>query len=163
MPRRKKWKQVKNDFVDFNTDEVTNTILASEKWWTKADEFAKEDAPETIKTQEVQKSKTWNEKCGWCKKKKKDCDCWRNPVIDEDVLRLLYMAFCMNYTDEQACLYSWISPATLYRYQDKNPQFRERKAMLKNSTKMYAKANIFKKYDSNIYRLKKTAISNLKK
>ena len=62
--------------------------------------------------------------------------------MDKDVLSKLEDAFCYAYTDEEACLYAGISPATLYRYQDANPDFRERKALLKLTPNLKFKKTI---------------------
>lgn len=62
----------------------------------------------------------------------------RPPVIDKDVLNKLETSYSMGCTDSEACLFANISKQTLYNYQDKHPEFVERKAMLKQ--KMIFKA-----------------------
>ena len=47
----------------------------------------------------------------------------------------------MSFTDEEACLYADIHPATLYRYIERNPKFGERKEILKKSPSLQAKKN----------------------
>lgn len=63
----------------------------------------------------------------------------RPTVITKDSLSKLEEWFIYGYTDEQACLYAEISPATLYRYIEENKGFWERKELLKDQTKMRAK------------------------
>lgn len=53
-------------------------------------------------------------------------------------------AFCNDMTDEEACLHAGIDKSTLYRYQEKNEDFRDRKELLKNSLALHAKNNIAK-------------------
>lgn len=62
----------------------------------------------------------------------------RPPVIDKDVLNKLETSYSMGCTDSEACLFANISKQTLYNYQDKHPEFVERKEMLKK--KMIFKA-----------------------
>lgn len=58
--------------------------------------------------------------------------------VDADTLNKLEGAFSMDCTDGEACILAGISPATLYNYQKENPDFLERKRLLKNT--MIAKA-----------------------
>ena len=58
--------------------------------------------------------------------------------VDSETLNKLEGAFSMDCTDEEACILANISPATLYNYQKANPDFLERKRLLKNT--MIAKA-----------------------
>ena len=74
----------------------------------------------------------------------------RPDKIDEKVLSKLEEGFSMGLTDVECCLYADIASATLYRYIEKNPKFRERKEELKNNLKMVAKTNLdksIKKWD----------------
>ena len=66
---------------------------------------------------------------------------WRPTVIDESVLAKLEFAFAHSFTDDEASLYADISPATLYRYIEANPEFWERKEALKTSPNIKAKLN----------------------
>jgi hypothetical protein len=68
----------------------------------------------------------------------------RPPAIDDFVLSQLTNAFMNGATDAQACLYAGISPATLYRYEELHPEFRERKHLLKDNLVLRAKMNIGK-------------------
>lgn len=55
-----------------------------------------------------------------------------------DTVNKLEQAFSMGCSDLEACLFADISKQTLYNYQDKHPEFVDRKAMLKQ--KMIFKA-----------------------
>ena len=68
----------------------------------------------------------------------------RKEIIDKDILAKLESGFANALTDEECCLYSWISPATLYRYIEKNPRFWERKELLKRKPNIKAKMNKIK-------------------
>ena len=46
------------------------------------------------------------------------------------------------FTDEMACLYVGISTTTLYRYCEENPEFRERKELLKRSPDLQAQKTL---------------------
>lgn len=66
----------------------------------------------------------------------------RPPIIDKDVLSKLEDAFMYAYTDKEACLFAGISPATLYRYEELHPEFRERKQLLKLTPNLRFKKTI---------------------
>jgi len=74
------------------------------------------------------------------RKKKKNLR-WRPKKIDDDVLAKLEQWFLYSMTHEEACLYAKISPATLYRYLEVHPDFRERIELLRKNTSMRAKIN----------------------
>ena len=59
--------------------------------------------------------------------------------INQTVLQKLEQAFAYSYSDDEACLYAGIVPATLYTYQKRNPKFKERKEALKKSPNLVAK------------------------
>lgn len=63
----------------------------------------------------------------------------RPTVITEQVLRKLKLAFCMDYTDEEACFFAGISNTALYEYQKISPEFTEQKAVLRRSLAMKSK------------------------
>lgn len=71
----------------------------------------------------------------------------RPTVMTEDVLGKLEYAFSHGLTDNQACLYANISPATLYKFQLENPEYVERKNALKDNVTMRAKLNVAKKIE----------------
>ena len=57
----------------------------------------------------------------------------RPTVMTELAVAKLEEAFLLGCTDEEACFYADISTTTLYRYQQDNPDFWERKGLLKES------------------------------
>lgn len=57
----------------------------------------------------------------------------RKTVMTPEVIAKLEEAFAWGCSDTEACLWADIAPATLYQYQVKNPEFTERKAMLKET------------------------------
>ena len=73
----------------------------------------------------------------------------RPPIMTELVVQKLEDAFSNWATDDEACFLAWISTSTLYNYQWENPEFLEKKEVLKNMIKYHAKANIAKAIRSN--------------
>jgi hypothetical protein len=67
----------------------------------------------------------------------------RPPAIDEIVLAKLEEGFVRGLSDREACLYAGIHPATLYRFCEDHPDFRDRKELLKDRPKVLAKLNIY--------------------
>ena len=76
---------------------------------------------------------------------------WRPTVIDDIILAKLEFGFSHSFTDEEACLYADIHPATLYRYCEANPEFSERKEILKKQPNIKAKFNWIKKMEEDDY------------
>lgn len=68
----------------------------------------------------------------------------RPTVMTDAVLSKLETAFALGFTDEQACVLADIAPSTLYDYQKANPQFSERKKLLKGKIEMQAQYNLAK-------------------
>ena len=66
----------------------------------------------------------------------------RPPVINKDVLNKLETSYSMGCTDSEACFFAIISKQTLYNYQDKHPEFVERKEMLKEKLILKARSVI---------------------
>lgn len=66
----------------------------------------------------------------------------RPTVMTDDVIEKLEEAFAWGCTDIEACLWADISPATLYNYQEKNPEFLERKDSLKETPIMKARKSV---------------------
>lgn len=64
--------------------------------------------------------------------------------MTDAVLSKLETAFALGFTDEQACVLADIAPSTLYDYQKANPQFSERKKLLKGKIEMQAQYNLAK-------------------
>lgn len=71
-------------------------------------------------------------------------DVGRPLAIDKTVLSKLEEAFLIGATDKEACLVANISMATLYRYCEENPEFRDRKEELKDTPKYAARKNVIK-------------------
>lgn len=57
----------------------------------------------------------------------------RPTIVTPEVIKELEKAFLLGCTDVEACLAADIAPATLYNYQDKHPEFLERKDQLKQN------------------------------
>lgn len=73
----------------------------------------------------------------------------RPTVVTQEVLRKLEEAFAMDCTDLEACLFADISKTTLYKYQDENPMFAERKAELKQTPFLIARRTIIGHLNDN--------------
>ena len=54
-------------------------------------------------------------------------------------VKKLEEAFLLGCTDEEACLFADISKQTLYNYQEKNPEFIDRKSVLKSNPFMMSR------------------------
>lgn len=78
------------------------------------------------------------------KEQKKD---GRPCAINNHVLRKLERVFAYGGTDAEAALYAGISESTLYDYCQKNPQFSERKKLLKTNPILKARKTIYKNLD----------------
>ena len=72
----------------------------------------------------------------------------RPSVMTKTVVHKLEEAFAFDSSDHQACFYAGISTSTLYNYQNKNPEFLERKELLKTSMGFKAKQVISKALDN---------------
>ena len=66
----------------------------------------------------------------------------RPKVTTPKIIEKLTHAFAIGATDEEACSYADISPATLYNYQIEHPEFLEEKDRLKLKPILKAKNNI---------------------
>ena len=62
--------------------------------------------------------------------------------ITKDVLTKLEDAFSNALPDTEACLYAGINPVTLYRYQERHPEFSKRKEALKLTPNIAARKTI---------------------
>lgn len=67
--------------------------------------------------------------------------------MTNEVLQKLEEAFSIGASDREACLMAEIAPATLYNYQESNPEFMERKTALKDMPKYKARKTI----DGNLH------------
>jgi len=72
----------------------------------------------------------------------------RPTVMTENTIRKLEEAFIKGLSDREACLYANIGTSTLYDYCNENPEFSERKELLKEQVKMRAKINIAEKINN---------------
>ena len=72
--------------------------------------------------------------------------------MTEGVLKKLEEAFALGCTDLEACIFANISHQTLYNYQDKNPEFIERKNQLKETPVLIARTTVNEgiKEDTNL-------------
>ena len=68
----------------------------------------------------------------------------RPTVMTEAVLHKLEEAFSLGCSDKEACVYANIAPSTLYLYQEKNPEFSERKQLLKEKIVLLARQTVAK-------------------
>jgi len=68
---------------------------------------------------------------------------------EKEVLQKLVQIFSIDGTDEEACVYADISPAALYAYQKKHPQFQEQKKALKNLPNLKARQELVKGLSGN--------------
>jgi len=59
-----------------------------------------------------------------------------------ETLKKLEQAFLLGCSDKEACLFSSISHQTLYNYQEKHPEFVERKALLKKNPVLQARKSL---------------------
>jgi len=88
--------------------------------------------------------------CGGCKLPKRPphkdfadkegyCTCGRTTVMTLEVIRKLENAFSYGFDDRTACFLAGIGTTSLYKYQEKNPKFAERKEELKKKPDIMAK------------------------
>ncbi len=68
----------------------------------------------------------------------------RPSTIDDIVIAKLEQAFMIGCTDLEACLYAGIKKDAFYRYIQKNPEFGDRKEVLKQSPFLQARKTIIK-------------------
>lgn len=68
----------------------------------------------------------------------------RPTLMTNETVKKLEDAFLYGATDLEACLEAGISKQTLYTYQEKNPEFVDRKELLKNQPRIKAKKVVMK-------------------
>jgi hypothetical protein len=73
----------------------------------------------------------------------------RPTKMTTDIVKKLEDAFCVGATDAMACFYAGISRQTLYNYQEKHPDFVDRKEALKKWMDMRALMNIRNRLESD--------------
>jgi hypothetical protein len=61
------------------------------------------------------------------------------PVVNDEILDKLETAFKAGATDKEACAFVEISPKALYNYQNRNPEYVQRKEVLKEYTSLRAR------------------------
>lgn len=69
----------------------------------------------------------------------------RPTKMTPETLQVLEKYFAQGFNDAEACLMADIGTSTLYRYMKNNPEYRERKRVLKRKPIMQAKINVNKK------------------
>ena len=67
----------------------------------------------------------------------------RPSIVTQEILDKLEYAYALGCTDEEACLHAGIYPSVLYRYQEKCPEFKEKKALLKRNPVLLAQSVLF--------------------
>ena len=72
----------------------------------------------------------------------------RPTIMTTETVNKLEEVFALGGTDEEACFYADISKQTLYSYQDKNPEFIDRKEALKQRPFLKARQTIVKNLDT---------------
>lgn len=68
----------------------------------------------------------------------------RPSVMTEVVIQKLEQAFAMGCTDLEACLYAEISKSTFYDYIKENPEFSDRKDILKEMPVLKARESVIR-------------------
>ena len=66
----------------------------------------------------------------------------RPTVMTSEVIKKLEIGFAKGLTDAECSDFAGISPATLYNYCNENPEFFEKKELLKHRPKINAKFNV---------------------
>lgn len=66
----------------------------------------------------------------------------RHSVMTPEIINKLEQAYSIDATDEEACIFAGIGMSTLYDYQNRNPDFVERKRLLKDKLVLKARTNI---------------------
>ena len=73
----------------------------------------------------------------------------RPTVVTAQALLKLEHAFGMGSSDEEACFYADISPRTLYSYQKDNPEFLQKKQLLKKRPIFLARQSTINGFEEN--------------
>lgn len=72
----------------------------------------------------------------------------RPTIMTPEIISKLEDVFALGGTDEEACFYAGIGKSTLYNYQEKNPEFVERKEALKLKPVLKARQTMIKDLDN---------------
>lgn len=75
----------------------------------------------------------------------------RPTVMTDTVLQKLELGFMMGYTDVQACFFAGIAERTLYEYESKNPEYSQKKKVLKSHLEMRVKTILSAQLSPEIY------------
>lgn len=70
----------------------------------------------------------------------------RPTVINKNVIEKLEDAFLIGCTDTEACLIANIATSTLYKYQEENKEFSERKKLLKSNPVIEARRAVISSF-----------------
>ncbi len=70
--------------------------------------------------------------------------------MTREILEKLEEAFRFTYTDHEASLYAGIDPATLYNYQNRHPEFINRKNLLRHTPNLHAKKTLVENIPNNL-------------
>lgn len=73
----------------------------------------------------------------------------RPTKMTDSVIKTLRDAYLIGCTDEEACLKAAINPATLYRYFEKNPEFKEKSRLLQENPCIVARQTVFDSLSDN--------------
>jgi hypothetical protein len=73
----------------------------------------------------------------------------RKTIMTKETIQKLEDSFSVGSTDLEACMYADISMATLYNYQKDNPEFIERKEMLKEKLVLKCRKELIKAVEGN--------------
>ncbi len=68
----------------------------------------------------------------------------RPPIVSAEKVKQLEEVFALGGTDLEACFYADISKRTLYNYQKENPEFLQRKELLKQKPFLLVRQSIMK-------------------
>lgn len=88
---------------------------------------------------------------------------WRPTVMNEETVNKLLTAFAYSFSDQEACLYAWISKPTLYDYCKRFPEFSDRKEELKKKPNIKAKMNWIEKINNKDYQASKERLERKSK
>lgn len=72
----------------------------------------------------------------------------RPTIMTPEIISKLEDVFALGGTDEEACFYAGIGKSTLYNYQEKSPDFVERKEALKLKPVLKARQTMIKDLDN---------------
>lgn len=81
-------------------------------------------------------------------------DTGRPTKFTPETINKLENAFSLGCSDLEACLYADVSPSAFYRFQDDNPDFKERKDVLKKKMIFKARINLKEALESKDERTK---------